>query len=137
MVASLPYRGLMRPAGNVAFWPIATFPCAADLGRYRGIADIEQDDTASLYLHPRIFSHRMSSKGSDRDLVQRYVRCWMETGSSQRRVKTTRMTPMYGPAVRSKRFVDQVVSGLASMYPAFDWSICSGPSWISARVRSH
>ncbi len=31
--------------------------------------------------------------------------------------------PMYGPAVRSKRFVDQVVSGLASMYPAFDWSI--------------
>jgi hypothetical protein len=45
--------------------------------------------------------------------------------------------PMYGPAVRSKRFVDQVVSGLASMYPAFDWSIFSGPSWISARVRSH
>src|SRR5262245_33800106 len=23
------------------------------------------------------------------------------------------------------------------MYPAFDWSSCSGPSWISARVRSH
>src|ERR1700682_4766349 len=23
------------------------------------------------------------------------------------------------------------------MYSAFDWSICSGPSWISARVRSH
>src|SRR6266446_6308919 len=24
------------------------------------------------------------------------------------------------------------------MYPAFDWSLlCSGPSWISARVRSH
>ena len=45
--------------------------------------------------------------------------------------------PMYGPAVRSKRFIDQVVSGLASMYPAFDWSIRSGPSWISARVRSH
>ena len=44
---------------------------------------------------------------------------------------------MYGPAVRSKRFIDQVVSGLASMYPAFDWSICSGPSWISARVRPH
>ena len=47
------------------------------------------------------------------------------------------VTPMYGPAVRSKRFIDQVVSGLASMYPAFDWSIRSGPSWISARVRSH
>src|SRR3954469_21577996 len=29
------------------------------------------------------------------------------------------------------------VSGLASMYPAFDWSAGSGPSWISARVRSH
>jgi hypothetical protein len=27
--------------------------------------------------------------------------------------------------------------GLASMYPAFDWSTCSRPSWISARVRSH
>jgi hypothetical protein len=26
--------------------------------------------------------------------VQRYVRCWMETGSSQRWVKMTRMTPM-------------------------------------------
>jgi len=43
---------------------------------------------------------------------------------------------MYGPDVRSKRFVDQVVSGLASMYPAFDWSIFTGPSWISARVRT-
>src|SRR5438105_11979918 len=30
------------------------------------------------------------------------------------------------------------VSGLASMYPVSDWSLlCSGPSWISARVRSH
>src|SRR5262249_48555400 len=28
--------------------------------------------------------------------------------------------------------------GLASMYPAFGWSLlCSGPSWVSARVRSH
>jgi hypothetical protein len=44
---------------------------------------------------------------------------------------------MYGPAVRCKRFVDLVLSGLASMYPAFDWSICSWPSWISARMRSH
>ncbi|MET4520297.1 hypothetical protein ABIB81_009661, partial [Bradyrhizobium sp. I1.7.5] len=35
---------------------------------------------------------------------------------------TAAFDPMYGPAVRSKRFVDQVVSGLASMYPAFDWS---------------
>jgi len=33
------------------------------------------------------------------------------------------VTQMYGPAVRCKRFVDLVVSGLASMYPASDWSI--------------
>src|SRR5229473_2924889 len=35
-------------------------------------------------------------------------------------------------------FVEVAVSGLASMYPASDWSVlCSGPSWISARVRPH
>jgi hypothetical protein len=35
-------------------------------------------------------------------------------------------------------FVELVVSGLASMYPASDWSLLrSGPSWVSARVRSH
>src|SRR5881396_4050676 len=28
--------------------------------------------------------------------------------------------------------------GLASMYPAFVWSVlCSRPSWVSARVRPH
>ena len=35
-------------------------------------------------------------------------------------------------------FAEMAVSGPASMYPAFDWSsLCSGPSWILARVRSH
>src|SRR5664279_1200207 len=35
-------------------------------------------------------------------------------------------------------FAELAVSGLASMYPAFDWSVLrSWPSWISARVRSH
>jgi hypothetical protein len=35
-------------------------------------------------------------------------------------------------------FAELAVSGLASMYPASDWSVlCSGPSWLSARVRSH
>ena len=35
-------------------------------------------------------------------------------------------------------FSELAVSGLASMYPAFDWSVCcSWPSWISARVRPH
>jgi hypothetical protein len=52
-------------------------------------------------------------------------------------VKTALLTPMYGPAVRCKRFVELAVSGLASMYPVSDWSMCSGPSWISARTRSH
>ena len=43
---------------------------------------------------------------------------------------------MVRPRVASG-FAELAVSGLASMYPASDWSICSGPSWISARVRSH
>jgi len=46
------------------------------------------------------------------------------------------LTRMYGPAVRCKRFLDSGSCGLASMYPASDWSVCSEPSWISARVRS-
>ena len=48
------------------------------------------------------------------------------------------MTQMYGPAARCKRFRQPGRCGLASMYPVSDWSVlCSGPSWISARVRSH
>jgi len=45
-----------------------------------------------------------------------------QTGSSQRTLMVTRLTLMYGPAVRCKRFVDLVVSGLASMYPVSSWS---------------
>jgi hypothetical protein len=38
--------------------------------------------------------------------------------------------PMYGPAVRCKRFRRSGRYGLASMYPASAWSgLCSGPSW--------
>src|ERR1700683_5030124 len=45
---------------------------------------------------------------------------------------------MYGPAVRRKRFSSSCrLCGLASMYPASVWSVCSGPPWISARLRSH
>src|ERR1700751_314307 len=33
-------------------------------------------------------------------------------------------------------FIAPADNGLASMYPASDWSVCSGPSWISARLRS-
>jgi hypothetical protein len=47
--------------------------------------------------------------------------------------------PMYGPAVRRKRISSFCRHcGLASMYPASAWSgLCSGPSWISACMRSH
>ena len=48
------------------------------------------------------------------------------------------LTRMYGPAARCKRFRQPGRCGLASMYPASDWSVLrSGPSWISARLRSH
>src|SRR5712664_4436875 len=44
---------------------------------------------------------------------------------------------MVRPCV-ARRFRRTGGGGLASMYPASDWSVlCSGPSWISARVRSH
>jgi hypothetical protein len=65
------------------------------------------------------------------------VRFQGKTGSHGQTVKMTRLTQcMVRPCVASG-FAELAVSGLASMYPAFDWSICSGPSWISARVRSH
>src|ERR1700687_521641 len=54
------------------------------------------------------------------------VRLSGKTGSDGRAVKVTRLTRMYGPAVRCKRFVDLVVSGLASMYPVSSWS-CFAP----------
>ena len=44
---------------------------------------------------------------------------------------------MVRPCV-ARRFRRIGGGGLASMYPASDWSaLCSGPSWISARVRSN
>src|SRR6202158_2517883 len=54
------------------------------------------------------------------------VRLSGKTGSDGRAVKVTRLPRMYGPAVRCKRFVDLVVSGLASMYPVSSWS-CFAP----------
>src|SRR5438045_9362915 len=47
----------------------------------------------------------------------------------------TGFDPMYGPAVRCKRFRRLGGCGLALLYPASDWSVRSGPSWISARIR--
>src|ERR1700731_187231 len=44
------------------------------------------------------------------------------------------------PTVWSGRAVQEVSStwlkGLALLYPASDWSVCSGPSWTSARMRA-
>ena len=48
-----------------------------------------------------------------------------------------RMTHVWSGRALQENFVELAVSGLASMYPASDWSACSWPSWISARVRSH
>ena len=42
---------------------------------------------------------------------------------------------MVRPCV-ARGFVELSDCGLASMYPASDWSFCSGPPWISARMRS-
>jgi hypothetical protein len=56
-------------------------------------------------------------------------------------IEQERRLPPFDPNVWSGRAMQEVlssgVSGLASMYPASDWSMCSGPSWISARMRSH
>src|SRR5260221_11356833 len=41
---------------------------------------------------------------------------------------------MVRPCVARELSSSWRMCGLASMYPAFDWSLsCSGPSWISAR----
>jgi hypothetical protein len=48
------------------------------------------------------------------------------------------MTRMYGPAVRCKGFfVDLVGDGSCINVSGLSLERCSGPSWISARVRSH
>ena len=54
------------------------------------------------------------------------VRFQGKTGSSRPTTKMTRLTQMYGPAVRCKRFRRSGGCGLASMYPVSDWSL----SWL-------
>ena len=54
----------------------------------------------------------------------------------QRNSSLTDPNVWYGRALQ-EIFVDLLALGLASMYPASDWSVCSGPPWISARLRSH
>jgi hypothetical protein len=49
-----------------------------------------------------------------------------------------RLTRMYGPAVRRKRFSSSCrFAVLHQCIRPCDWSVCSGPPWISARMRSH
>ena len=62
-----------------------------------------------------------------------HVRYGGISGSDRRVVRTL----VWSGRALQVDFAELAVSGLASMYPAFDWSICcSGPAWISARVRS-
>jgi hypothetical protein len=47
------------------------------------------------------------------------------------------LTNVWSGCALQEGFVELAVSGLASIYPAFDWSSMGfWPSWISARVRS-
>jgi class 3 adenylate cyclase len=65
--------------------------------------------------------------------IELLVRRWRQAAHEEGRV----VTLMYGPAVRCKRFRRSGRCGLASMYPTSVWSaLCSGSSWISARIRS-
>src|ERR1700730_16221776 len=68
----------------------------------------------------------------------RDVVCWVR--DKQRTFPRRPATSPFGTRcmVRSSLqmdFAELAVSGLASMYPAFDWSVwCSGPSWITRLV---
>src|SRR6516162_2292435 len=53
-----------------------------------------------------------------------------------------RFTSLVGPSVWTGRALqaendDLEMIGLALLYPALEWNVCSWPSWISARARSH
>ena len=50
-------------------------------------------------------------------------------------VRTTRLTRMYGPAVPCKRLWSTLADAvLRQCIRVSDWSMCSGPSWISAHA---
>jgi hypothetical protein len=52
---------------------------------------------------------------------------WGAKRTSAGAAEVTLLTQCYGPAVRCKENLGElVVSGLASMYPAFDWSVAPG-----------
>jgi hypothetical protein len=69
----------------------------------------------------------MSESGTKRTAgVADEVCSWGKNGHAVQARPLPFLTRMYGPAVRCKRFVDPVVSGLASMYPVSSWS-CFAP----------
>src|SRR6266446_6376140 len=89
---------------------------------------------------------------SDEPLDASYFRCWSEperarlgasgvggSGDPGHMIGTAAPDPdVWSGRASQEVFIDLSACGLASMYPASDWSVlCSGPSWISARLRSH
>jgi hypothetical protein len=87
-----------------------------------------QDRESGFSLHDPELSARLA-----------YVSYWGHSGKHMLGVRFSQ----YDPNVWSGRALQEVspiwlMCGLASMYPASDWSVlCSRPPWISARLRSH
>jgi hypothetical protein len=62
------------------------------------------------------------------------ILAWMRRSMSVVGAQTGRDADVWSGRALQVDFAELAVSGLASMYPASDWSVlCSGPSWISAR----
>src|SRR5882672_4437479 len=59
---------------------------------------------------------------TDMPTALRDVRSQGQTGKHILALSFSGFDPMYGPAVRCKRFRRAGLSGLASMYPVSDWS---------------
>jgi hypothetical protein len=79
---------------------------------------------------------RAASTGRTHDRTRPMLHQRKKLLSIRRRPHMTQC--MVRPCVARELSSSWRMCGLASMYPAFDWSMwCSGPSWISARVRPH
>ena len=99
-------------------------------------------DHANHYAHHH--EHRTNSADGDGGAERRYPRGRKKRTFSRRRGPLSlrqvprRLERMYGPAVRRKGFfVDLVGDGSCINVSGLSLERCSGPSWISARVRSH
>src|SRR5450759_3420521 len=137
-------RRKSRTCSKLLSWMRLTTPRSSRQGTKSAI-----DDLSSGY---RACDHAARFSGLSRsDLVLWHladiperpanVRYWSNSGQTS--ALGLDLSAAIDPNVWSGRalqvdFAELAVSGLASMYPASDWSVlCSGPSWISARVRSH